>query len=162
MSEENNESPQPEMVHASSRPMVYVTRTASKDPADISEKMGEAFQILGDFLARNGVQPLGPPLTIYTEVSDNGMTMNIGVPVPPPALANATGELRGGVTPPGRAFKLVHRGPYDGLRATYDAMRAYFRDHDLAAPGLAWEVYVNDPSITPEEDLITEIYMRSE
>lgn len=166
MSDENEKSPapetvpEPETVYVSARPMVYVARSAGHEPEDIAAKMGEAFQILGEFMAKNAIQPLGPPMTVYTGRSKDGMTMNVGLPVAPPALVHVDGELKAGVTPTGRALKLVHRGPYSGIAARYEAMRAYLRDHDLPASGLAWEVYLNDPAATPEEALVTEIYMR--
>ena len=45
------------------------------------------------------------------------------------------------------------------LRDTYGAMEAHIKQEGLKTRDIAWEVYVSDPDTTPEEDLLTEIYM---
>ena len=60
----------------------------------------------------------------------------------------------------GRHAVLRVVGPYEGLRAAYD----WIRSEGLAAAGLAYaagpsfEVYRNDPSDTPPDALITDIF----
>lgn len=152
----------PQPVFVSSRPIVYVRCRTGFDPDEIGKAMGDGFAKLGAYLAEIGHQPSGPPMAIYTAYDDTGMGFNVALPVAPPALARATGDIMPGASPSGRALKVVHRGPYSGLRATYDAMRTHFREKGLPQNGPAWEVYVSDPERTAEKDLVTEIYMKTE
>ncbi len=151
---------QPETVHTRVMPMIYVTDEVTWDQEDISEKMGKAFQTLGEFMEAHRIAPAGPPLTVYYDYGEAGMRMDVGFPVPPPALSDARGEIMAGSTPSGRAFKFVHRGPYDKLRDAYAEIRAHFEAEGIPASPVCWEVYVNDPGKTPENELITEIFMK--
>ena len=55
----------------------------------------------------------------------------------------------------------VHEGPYEGLADTWESVMTYLGEHgvDFDESGVALEHYVSDPSVTPAEDLITEIYI---
>ena len=72
-----------------------------------------------------------------------------------------TGEIRIQELPGGEYAVIAHRGPYAGLP---DAYRWIFREWLPASrrqlrSGPCFEIYVNDPTTTPPEDLITEIYI---
>lgn len=111
-----------EVVTVKGQPMLFVTR---KTPmAAIGQAMGEAFETLGAFIGRNGIAPAGPPITVYRDHAAGNVTMDVGFPVAKAALAKAAGEVKAGTTPSGKAFKAVHRGPYDRLRDTYGTMEA--------------------------------------
>lgn len=150
-----------ETVTAETRPMLYVTRSASMNPQDIAAIMADAFGAVGRFLGRSGVKPAGPPLAVYRDWDEAAgtMTIDIGVPVAPSDTTRAKGEVHAGQTPSGKALKAVHRGPYPKLRDTYGALEAHMKTVALPMPALAWEVYLNDPDTTPADDLLTEIYM---
>ena len=65
-----------------------------------------------------------------------------------PALAEVpSGEVGRSELPGGPVAKVVHRGPYDGLKGTYDALHEWIH----AQPGYddgpgPWESYVDSPS----------------
>lgn len=148
-----------EVVVAVAQPMVHVTRSASMDPAEIMGVMGEAYATLGRFLAQNSVTPVGAPLAVYRDWNGATMEIDVAFPVSPADAAKAGGDVLAGETPAGRALKAAHRGAYARLRDTYEAMEAELADAGLKAEGTAWEVYLNDPAQTPEDDLVTEVYM---
>lgn len=154
------EEMQAETVQTKPQPMIYVRHSVTMDSDEIGRKMGEAFQALGAFLAKEGVAPAGPPLAVYHDYSDSGMTMDVGFPVAAAALGKAAGDIKAGQTPSGKAMKFIHRGPYDKLRDTYGEIEAHFKAEGIPMAPLAWEVYLNDPDSTPEADLITEIFMQ--
>jgi effector-binding domain-containing protein len=146
-----------ETVQAKSQPMIYVRRTSSMAPDDIGKAMGEAFGMLGKFIGENNIAVAGPALSIYHDYSEKGVVMDIGFPVA--AGVEAGGEIELGETPGGKALKAVHRGPYDTLRNTYDALGDHMKENGIPMPPLSWEVYVSDPATTPEAELVTEIFM---
>jgi AraC family transcriptional regulator len=62
--------------------------------------------------------------------------------------------------PAGRFAKATHHGSYRGLPDAWTAIKqwAVKNGHAPANPG--YEIYLNTPMDTPEEDLVTEIYLR--
>jgi AraC family transcriptional regulator len=62
---------------------------------------------------------------------------------------------------PGPALKRVHKGPHAEITDVYtDAAHAIRSVADGAMPTPPYyEVYLNNPRFTPEEDLVTEVYI---
>jgi len=60
----------------------------------------------------------------------------------------------------GRYAKAVHKGGYEGLPATWKALKdwAIKGGHKMGHPG--YEIYVNNPMTTAKEGLVTEVYLR--
>jgi len=56
-------------------------------------------------------------------------------------------------------LKVVHRGPYQGLWDTHAKIDAYVAAHGLEKVDRIWEVWVSDPGETPEEELVTHIFV---
>jgi len=149
-----------ETVEAETRPMLYVSRSTSMNPQDVAATMGEAFGAIGAFIDKSGVIPAGPPLAFYHDWDEGTgrMTVDVGFPVAPRDTTKATGDVHAGQTPSGKALKTVHHGPYPKLSETYGKIEAHMKKIGLPVPSAAWEVYVSEPG-TPEDDLLTEIYM---
>ncbi|QJB56025.1 AraC family transcriptional regulator [Pseudodesulfovibrio sp. zrk46] len=63
--------------------------------------------------------------------------------------------------PAGRYATTLHKGPYTKLAATYEQLCGQWlpqNGYELEAKP-SFEVYLNDCTITPEEDLLTEVYI---
>ncbi len=62
--------------------------------------------------------------------------------------------------PAGRYARTVHHGGYEGLPGAWAALKAWATQHGhtLGHPGC--EVYLNDPTATPQAELLTEVFMR--
>jgi len=84
----------------------------------------------------------------------------VGFPVSAADAAKATGNILAGSTPGGYAVKAIHKGPYEGLAATYAAVEAQMASAGIAQGPVSWEVYLNEPGTTPAAELVTEIYMQ--
>jgi effector-binding domain-containing protein len=150
-----------ETVSTKSQPILYVRRSASMAPKEISEVMGEAFGAIGAFVGKNRIAPAGPPLAIYRDWDEKTgrMTVDVAFPVSGADAAKAADGVMAGETPSGKALKAIHRGPYDTLRETYDSLQEHMKKSGIPMPPIAWEVYLNDPESTAPKDLLTEIYM---
>jgi effector-binding domain-containing protein len=146
---------------------VQVHARSSTDPEAISQAMGSAFATLGEYLRRNALAPSGPPRAIYTNWSPAETEFTVAFPVRGvPAHPRDDDAVSIEPLPSGRALRVVHRGPYDGLRATYGEIDAWLRsrgaiqseaDWNRYMP--MWEEYLNDPTTTAPEDLITRIFL---
>lgn len=149
-----------ETIQVTARPWVYLRYRTSMNSDEIGRLMGEAFQKLGQLIGQGAFQPAGPPLAVYHEYSDSGMTMDVGFPTAPGGLAKVAGDLHAGETPSGKAVRVVHKGSYQTLRDTYGQIEKQFEAEGIPMSPMAWEVYVTDPDTTPQDQLETEIYMK--
>jgi effector-binding domain-containing protein len=118
-----------------------------------------AFKSVYGAMGKLGVKASGPPMTIYTATDDTGFQFQAAVPV---ALAPAMppgGDIKVGKSPTGAALKFIHRGSYDAMDTTYEAITNYLDEKKLEAKDLFVEQYLKDPVTTPEDDLVIEVYV---
>ncbi|MEQ8174649.1 MAG: GyrI-like domain-containing protein [Syntrophomonadaceae bacterium] len=76
--------------------------------------------------------------------------MEAAWPVADPHLANKT-------LPAVRVATCTYAGPYDGLEKAYGAVFAWINNNGYQVKVTTREVYINDPVVTPPEQLVTEI-----
>ena len=147
--------------------VAQVQATSAPEPAAISAAIGAAFRSIEDFRQRNGIAAAGPPRVIYTSWGTDGVGFTAGVPIGqvPPNVADE-GEVTIQALPEATALRFVHRGPYREVRHTYERIEAWLRERggiktaaDWARYSPMWEEYLNDPTTTPESDLVTRIYL---
>jgi effector-binding domain-containing protein len=148
------------VIDAVAQPMIYVTTRSTMLPREIASAMERSFAILGRFMVEAGVVPLAPPLAIYRDWQGQKITIDLGFPVTEADAAKAKGEVLSGKTPAGPAIKTVHRGSYDKLKDTYAQLEKAMQAEGYRGGEISWEVYFGEPGKTPEQDLITEIYMQ--
>ncbi|MEN6349549.1 MAG: MerR family transcriptional regulator [Syntrophomonas sp.] len=111
--------------------------------------------LLDELLAKGGICA-GAPIILYyddfnqTSFNPQKADMEVAWPVADPALANNT-------LPALRVATCTHVGPYDGLEKAYGAVFTWINDNGYQSKFPTREVYLNDPSATPPEQLVTEI-----
>ncbi|MDE2365068.1 MAG: GyrI-like domain-containing protein, partial [Hyphomicrobiales bacterium] len=64
-----------------------------------------------------------------------------------------------GETPAGRAIKFQHRGAYDDVDSTYEAITAYLDEKGYDAQNVFVEEYLNDPKGSDDTALALDIYV---
>jgi effector-binding domain-containing protein len=146
-----------EDVTLAAKPMVFAKGTATWDSA--FDTLTGSFKAVLAALEKQGIKPAGPPMTIFTSMDDDGFEFAAGYPVAEEPKAPLPPDVSIGKSPEGRAFRFTHRGSYDTIYATYDAITHFFEAKNLEAGDWFAERYVTDPLTTPEENLVLEIYM---
>jgi effector-binding domain-containing protein len=119
----------------------------------------DAFKTVNGYLQKQGIKPAGPPMTIYTSTNDASFQFRAAVPVTEAPKDAPTGDIAVGKTTPGKAYKFIHRGSYDDMDTTYDAITNFLDEKQLDAKGLFIEQYVTDPITTPQEKLVVEVFV---
>jgi effector-binding domain-containing protein len=106
-----------------------------------------------------GYQPAGAPYARYHKWDEDGVEVEIGIPLAAPVTNLVMEGSEPGELPGGRAGRLVHMGAYEGLMGAYQAFEGWLRESGEAAAGAPWEVYVTDPTSEPDSSKWrTEIY----
>ncbi len=148
------------IVTVESQPILYVHRSSSTEPESIGACMTEAFGTLVGFVEAQGIQMTGPPMSIYHGFDETEATFDVAIAVSAADTERAAGhaDIRGGATHAGRSLKAVHVGAYNKLVDTYGQVMAHMEAEKMKPIGPSWERYMNDPSSTPEAELVTEIY----
>jgi effector-binding domain-containing protein len=118
----------------------------------------DSFKSLSALLDKQGIKRAGNPMIVYTSTDDTGFTYLAEIPVDqdPKNLAK---DMSMGKSPEGKALKFVHRGSYDNMDNTYEAITNHLDDKKLEAKDTFIEEYITDPLKTAEDKLVINVYV---
>jgi effector-binding domain-containing protein len=137
--------------------IVYVKGNATWDKA--LETLIDAFKSLNTFLDKQGIKANGLPMTIYTQADDTGFQFQAAIPIAEPPKDPPKGDMAIGQSPAGKALKFVHRGSYDAMDSTYEAITNYLDEKRLEAQDVFVEEYETDPITTPDDKFVVTVYV---
>jgi effector-binding domain-containing protein len=137
------------------KPIVYLKGTGTWDNA--FETIVNAFKTLKTYIGKEGLKADGEPMTIFTSTDDAGFQFQAAIPVAEPPKNPPRGEIAVGTSPQGHALKFVHRGSYDGLDNTYEAITNYLDERRLEAKDMFIEQYVTEPVAANEDHLVVNV-----
>jgi effector-binding domain-containing protein len=118
----------------------------------------DSFKSLSALLEKQGIKPAGNPMIVYTATDDAGFTYLAEIPVDQEPK-NLTKDMSMGKSPEGKALKFVHRGSYDNMDNTYEAITNHLDDKKLEAKDTFVEEYITDPLKTAEDKLVINVYV---
>ena len=118
----------------------------------------ESFKTLTALLDKQGIKPTGNPMIVYTSTDDNGFTFLAEIPVEQEPKNLGKG-MSIGKSPDGKALKFVHRGSYDNMDNTYEAITNHLDEKRLEAKDTFIEEYMTDPLKTAEDKLVINVYV---
>jgi effector-binding domain-containing protein len=118
----------------------------------------DSFKSLAALLDKQGLKSAGNPMIVYTATDDTGFTYLAEIPVDQEPK-NLTKDMSIGKSPDGKALKFVHRGSYDNMDNTYEAITNHLDDKKLEAKDTFIEEYTTDPLKTAEDKLVINVYV---
>jgi effector-binding domain-containing protein len=120
-----------------------------------------AFGLVRTELAKSGVKASGRPIAVFTETDDNGFTYRAMIPIEkaPEGKTSLSEVIKLGQTPAGKAMKFEHRGSYEDIDSTYEAITAYLDEKGLESDNLFVEEYLNDVKTPDDPNLQVDIYV---
>ena len=139
------------------RTIVYLKGHTNWDAA--FETLVDAFKSLNEYLDKQGIKPNGLAMTIYTQTDDTGFSFQAAMPVAQAPKDPPKGDIAVGQAPSGKALKFVHRGSYDAMDSTYEAITNYLDDKRLEAKELFIEEYASDPVKTNADKLVVNVFV---
>jgi effector-binding domain-containing protein len=138
------------------RKVVIMKGTANWDAA--FDTLIESFKALTALLDKQGIKSTGNSMIVYTSTDDTGFTFLAEIPVEQDPK-NLTKDMSIGKSPDGKALKFVHRGSYDNMDNTYEAITNHLDDKKLEAKDTFIEEYITDPLKTAEDKLVINVYV---
>jgi effector-binding domain-containing protein len=146
-----------EQVNLPQRTIIYLQGRSKWENA--LETLVDAFKSLDQYLAKHGIAANGPPMTIYTATGDSGFSFRAAVPVAQAPKDPPEGGIAVGEAPAGKALKFVHRGSYDAMDETYEAIVNYFDDKGLEARDVFVEEYPQGPLKLGDDKLKINVFV---
>ncbi|WP_369719981.1 GyrI-like domain-containing protein [Bradyrhizobium sp. LLZ17] len=138
------------------RKVVMVKGTANWDSA--FDTLVDAFKALNAVLDKQGIKHAGNSMIVYTSTDDTGFTFFAEIPVDQDPK-NLPQDMSIGKSPEGKALKFVHRGSYDNMDNTYEAITNHLDDKKLEAKDTFIEEYLTDPLKTAEDKLVINVFV---
>jgi len=122
-----------------------------------------AFGRLYDWISEKGYAPHGPAIAVYYitpgQVPDDQLLWELRSQVSGNEVACGLDAQGFGVKQVGavQVAAAMHRGPFEKIEETYNAMMAWLAENDYEINGPLEEHYISDPAETPPDELLTEI-----
>jgi effector-binding domain-containing protein len=145
-----------EEIALSPKKVVILKGSANWDSA--FDTLMESFKSLTALLDKQSIARSGNPMIVYTSTDDTGFTYLAEMPVDQEPK-NLTKDMSLGKSPEGKALKFVHRGSYDNMDNTYEAITNHLDDKKLEAKDTFIEEYITDPLKTAEDKLVIDVFV---
>lgn len=142
------------------RPVVIAAGTSTWDEAFVN--LRAAFRRVEDGIAKSGLRAAGRPIAVFVETDDTSFHYEAMIPIDqsPPGQPQLPPGLRLGATPAGKAFRFVHKGPYDDIDSTYETITTYLDAKGVAAKDAFIEEYATDAADSADTGLEINIFVQ--
>ena len=122
---------------------------------ELPQVLGKVYGSIAQYLGELGEQPAGPPFAGYFNMDMQNLDVEIGFPVS--RKLSGKGEIQPGEIGGGKVATCVYTGPYSEIAPAYKALTTFIKDNGQEATGITYEMYLNDPTVTPPQELQTQI-----
>lgn len=145
-----------EQITLTQKTVVATKGTANWDTA--FETLLASLKALSAAIEKDGGKASGNSMIVYTSTDDTGFSYLAEIPVDqePKNLPKTISVAK---SPEGKALKFVHRGSYDNMDNTYEAITNHLDDKKLEAKDTFIEEYITDPLKTEEDKLVINVYV---
>ena len=118
----------------------------------------DSLKTMTALLDKQGIKRSGNMMIVYVSTDDTGFTYLAEIPVEQEPK-NLGKNMSVGQSPDGKALKFVHRGSYDNMDNTYEAITNHLDEKKLEAKDTFIEEYTTDPLKTAEDKLVINVYV---
>ena len=145
-----------EQITLSQKTVIATKGTANWDTA--FETLLASLKTLSAAIEKDGGKAAGNSMIVYTSTDDTGFSYLAEKPVEQEPK-NLPGTINVAKSPDGKALKFVHRGSYENMDNTYEAITNHLDDKKLEAKDTFIEEYITDPLKTAEDKLVINVYV---
>lgn len=131
-------------VAVASRPAAVLKGEGKWDES--AKVLGAAIAKLNAATSKAGLAVNGRPIAVFTKTDDAGFQFEAMAPLAaaPEGKTTLADGVTIGASPAGKALKFQHRGSYDEIDATYEAIAAYLDEKGLDTKDVIIEEYLTD------------------
>lgn len=122
---------------------------------NLPQVLGESYGKIAAYLGELGANPVGAPFTAYYNMDMQDLDIEIGFPVT--HTLPSRGEIQASEMPAGKYAACLYTGPYQDIGPAYEALTKFVQENGVQPSGVAYEYYLNDPTETPPQELMTQI-----
>ncbi len=122
---------------------------------NLPEVLGKNYGVIMQYLGQLNEQMVGAPFVAYYNMDMQNLDIEIGIPVA--KKISSKDEIKASEIPRGKYASCLYIGPYSGVAPAYETLAKYIEDQGYEPTGIAYELYLNDPSVVSPEELQTEI-----
>jgi len=144
-------------VTLTAKPIVYFKGSGTWDKAFAT--ISGSLKKVEAYVSKQGFKTDGLPMTIFLATDDRGFDYEAAVPLAEPPKEPPHGEIAAGQSPDGHALEFVHRGSYETLDDTYEAITNYLDEKRLESKNILIEQYVTDPATADAKNLVINIFV---
>jgi effector-binding domain-containing protein len=146
-------------VDVPARPVALVRGSSAWD--DGFKSITGALTQIQNEMNKAGLAASGHPFTVFVETDDAGFRYEAMIPLDkaPEGKSELTKDIQIGSSPSGKAMKFQHRGAYEDIDATYEAITAYLDEKNIEAQNLFIEEYLTDLKSADDASLEVDIYV---
>lgn len=145
------------LVEVAPATLLYVPVGRRESAEGVAASLATAFGEITELMAQQSIEMEAPPLAITRTRDGEALEFDAAIPIPDIDV-ELNGNVRKGPSPSGRAVRVVHRGGYDKLPASYAKLQAYMAASGLGEGPASWEQYVSNPAQTAPGEAVTLIY----
>jgi effector-binding domain-containing protein len=145
-----------EQITLTQKTVIVTKGTANWDTA--FETLIASLKTLSAALEKDGGKSAGNSMIVYTSTDDTGFSYLAEIPVDQEPK-NLPKTITVAKSPEGKALKFIHRGSYENMDNTYEAITNHLDDKKLEAKDTFIEEYITDPLKTEEDKLVINVYV---
>jgi effector-binding domain-containing protein len=140
------------------RPRMLAAVRREVAPGAVGSAWGPALGKVWELIrSQSGLRTDGHNIFLYHQTQSGApLLCDFGVEVT--RLFEPVGEVYATATPGGEAAVAVHRGPYNRMNETHDAIRKWIAVNRRESAGYSWEIY-GDPTPDPADIETTVAYL---
>ncbi|MFX0030203.1 MAG: GyrI-like domain-containing protein [Candidatus Hermodarchaeota archaeon] len=121
----------------------------------LPQLIGKTYMKIMQYLGDQGVDPASAPFVGYFNLDMQDLDIEIGIPISKELPEKD--EMKLSKIPAGKYVGCIYTGPYDKIQPAYDVLTQWIEKNGYEASGIAYELYIDDPGVTPPEELKTQI-----
>jgi effector-binding domain-containing protein len=142
-----------------SKPVAFLEAKATRD--EVYASILASFKTIRDEVAKAGLKTTDHPMAVFLEADDDGFKYRAEIPLEaaPDGKTQLSDAVKLGMSPVGKAMRFEHRGEYDEIDSTYDAITAYLDEKNIDAQEVFVEQYLNEPKTSDDPNLQVDIFV---
>jgi len=136
--------------------LALTVRTTTRQQ-DLPKLMEKSLREIKEHLAIFEEEPTGPPFAAYYDLNMESFDVEIGFPVSR-AFAES-GNMKTSFLPGGVVVSCTYAGLYPGISKAYQVLSNWAKENEHETREIVYEIYFNDPVVTPPQELTTQIFL---